>query len=252
MSLVAGLALAETAVESANIVGYTEQDIDANKLYMIGVQFEDVGSTDGAITFDSLIQMTGIEAYEDGDKNCAEIQVFNGATYRHYYYINDAWNADDEDVGHDCWAKNGYECTEEDLQSLGNGFWFKAPVAASGASIKVLGQVSAVDTMDVEFPANKLAIVANPFPVDTCFGEIVTTGVVAYEDGDKNCAEIQVFNGATYKHFYYTNDAWNADDEDVGYDCWSDEGYICEGVQVKAGESFWIKSPTAGKLTFSL
>ncbi len=247
MAMIAGLAL---AVDSQNIVGYTTQAIAADTYYMIGVQFEDVGG--GAITFDDLITMTGVSAYDDGSANCAEILVSEGAGYLHYYYITDAWDSSDKPLGHDAWAFDGYECTASDLQALGNGFWFKAPVAASGAKITVKGQVLTNATATVSFPANEYAIIANPFPVDTCFADVTTTGVTAYEDGDDDCAEILVSEGAGYLHYYYITDAWDADDKPLNKDAWGFDGYECVGVNVPAGASFWIKSGTAGSITFAL
>ncbi len=243
-----GIALAE--VTSSNTVGYTTQAIAADTFYMVGVQFENVGG--GAITFDDLITMSGIQAYDDGDEDCAQIQVLNGGIYTLYYYITDAWDANDKPLNHDAWAFDGYECTAADLQALGDGFWFKAPVAASGASITVKGQVYAQNSATVSFPANAFTIIANPFPVDTCFADIVTTGVTAYDDGDEDCAQIQVLDGGIYTLYYYITDAWDANDKPLNHDAWAFDGYECEGTSVPAGASFWIKSGDAGTITFSL
>ncbi len=251
VTLACALAAASAfAVESANTVGYTTQAIAADTFYMIGVQFENVGG--GAITFDDLITMTGVQAYEDGDDDCAQILVSEDVGYRYYYYITDAWDADDKPLNKDAWAYDGYECTAADLQALGGGFWFKAPVAASGAKITVKGQVYTNATATVSFPAGDYAIIANPFPVDTCFADVTTTGVTAYEDGDADCAQILVSEAVGYKYYYYITDAWDADDKPLNKDAWGDDGYECEGVNVPAGASFWIKSGTAGSITFTL
>ncbi len=247
LAMIAGLAL---AVDSQNIVGYTTQAITADTYYMIGVQFENVGS--GAIAFDDLITMTGVQAYGDGNANCAQILVSTASGYDPYYYITDAWDADDKELGHDAWAYDGYECTAADLQALGNGFWFKAPVAASGATITVKGQVYAQNSATVSFPAGEYTIIANPFPVDTCFADVTTTGVTAYDDGSANCAQILVSTASGYDPYYYITDAWDADDKELGYDAWAYDGYECEGTSVPAGASFWIKSGDAGTITFTL
>ena len=245
--MIAGLAL---AVDSQNIVGYTTQAIAPDTYYMIGVQFETVGG--GAITFDNLITMSGVQAYDDGDEDCAQILVSTATGYDFYYYITDAWDANDKPLNHDAWAFDGYECTAADLQALGNGFWFKAPVAASGATITVKGQVTSDTSKTVSFPAGEYAIIANPFPVDTCFADVTTTVVTAYDDGDSNCAQILVSTDSGYDFYYYITDAWDADDKPLNKDAWGFDGYECVGVNVPAGASFWIKSGTAGSITFTL
>jgi hypothetical protein len=116
------------AVESANTVGYTTQAIAADTYYMIGVQFETVGG--GAITFDNLITMSGVLAYDDGDDDCAEIQFFTGSGYNHYYYITDAWDANDEPLNKDAWAFDGYECEGTSVPA-GKSFWIKSNDAGS-------------------------------------------------------------------------------------------------------------------------
>jgi len=242
------------AVESQNIVGFVEAaEVAADTYYMIGVPFEEVGG-DGTISFDKLIKLNGIQAYEDGDANCAQIQVREGNGYAMYYYITDAWDANDEELGHDAWSPDGYECTAADIQALGNGFWFKAPVAAEGATISTIGQVSDANEISVSFPGGgSYNIVANPFPTDISFADVTTTGVTALEDGDANCAQIQVREGNGYAMYYYITDAWDANDEERGYDAWSPDGYECVGTSVAKGASFWIKSNDAGTgtITFS-
>ena len=254
----AGLALAD-GVESANTVGYTTQAIAADTYYMIGTQFETVGGSAETISFDDLISMTGVSAcsYDDQEDSAAEIDVLSGGGYVSFYYINDAYDADDNDVGHDCWAKDGYECTAANAQTLGNGFWLKVPAAAisGSASLMTKGQVDGSQSRTVSFPGNKeYAMISNPFPVATALQNIVTTGVTAcgYDDQEDAAAEIDVLVGGGYVSYYFISDAYDADDKDVGKDCWAKDGYECTGTQISAGEGFWIKSPTAGTLTFSL
>ena len=250
------MAAGAVAVESANTVGVITTDVTGGTYYMIGVPFESVGANSGTITFDDLIKLDGIEAYDDGDSDCPEIQVRVGNIYRMYYYITDAWDEDDKELGHDAWAFDGYECTAVDIQSLGDGFWFKAPVAAAGATITTKGQVTTNVVKTVSFAGNqKYSIIANPFPTDVCLADVVTTGVTAKEDGDSESAEIQVRVGNIYRMYYYITDAWDADDNELGYDAWAFDGYECEPTDViKAGASFWIKSYDAGNgsITFSL
>ena len=255
----AGLALADGGVQSANTVGYTTQAIAADTYYMIGTQFETVGGSAETISFDDLISMTGVSAcsYDNQEDEAAEIDVLVDDGYMSYYYISDAYNANNQDVGKDCWAIDGYECTAADALALGNGFWLKVPAAAiSGtASFMTKGQVYGSPTKSVSFPGNKVyTMVSNPFPVATGLQNVVTTGVQAcgYDDQEDEAAEIDILVDDGYMSYYYISDAYDANNQDVGKDCWAIDGYECTGTQLSAGEGFWIKSPSAGTLTFSL
>ena len=251
----AAVAAGAVAVESANTVGVITTGVTAGTYYMVGVPFESVGSDSGTITFDDLIKLNGISAYEDGDSDCPEILVSTATGYGHYYYITDAWDATDQPLGYDAWAPDGYECTAADIQALGDGFWFIAPVAASGASITTKGQVTTNVVKTVSFAGGGYSIIANPFPTDVCLADVVTTGVTALEDGDSDCAEILVSTASGYSHYYYITDAWDATDQPLGYDAWAPDGYECLPTDViDAGASFWIKSNDSGNgsITFSL
>ena len=251
----AAVAAGAMAVESANTVGVITTDVTEGTYYMIGVPFESVGSDSGTITFDDLIKLDGISAYDDGDSNCPEIDTLVGSGYSKYYYITDAWDEDDNELGYDAWASGGYECTAVDIQSLGDGFWFIAPVTASGASITTKGQVTTNVVKTVSFAGGgAFSIIANPFPTDVCLADVVTTGVTAKDDGDPDSAEIDTLVGSGYRKYYYITDAWDEDDNELGYDAWSDGGYECTGINVPAGASFWIKSNDvgSGSITFSL
>ena len=238
-------------------MGYTTQDFAAGQWYLVGVQFEEVGSDAGTVAFDDLITMSGVtaSAYDDQESAGAEIQYFDGVGYDHFYYISDAYDAQDNDVGHDCWALDGYETTAN-KKSLGEGFWFKVPATAiSGtASMKVKGQVASDVSKTVSFAANTWKIVSNPFPVALGLQNVTTTGVtaVAYDDQESAGAEIQYFDGVGYDHFYYISDAYDAEDNDVGHDCWAKDGYITTGTQIPAGSAFWFKAKQSGSMTFTL
>ena len=252
----AAVAAGAMAVESANTVGVITTDVTAGTYYMIGVPFESVGAGSGTITFDDLIKLNGIEAYEEGDSDCAQIQVRVGNGYNMYYYISDAWDADDKPLNRDAWSPDGYECTVADIQALGDGFWFKAPVAASGAYITTKGQVTSEVSIPISFAGGgSYNIIANPFPTDVCLADVTTTGVTAYEEGDSDCAQIQVRVGNGYNMYYYISDAWDADDKPLNRDAWSPDGYECLPTDViSAGASFWVKSNDSGSgsITFSL
>ena len=246
-----------------NAVGYVSRDIAPNTFYMIAVQFEDVGG-DATADLNKVLGMNNIAAcgFDDCGKDGAEIQVLEGDAYKHYFFINDAWDADDNPVTGDVWAdSDGYVVTEADLLELGDGFWFiaRGQSASASASLSVNGQVSAATELGKDFVGTAegfFSIKANPFPVATDLGTVKNEGIVAvgFDDSAKIGNEIQVLVGDAYKHYFYINDAWDADDNPVTGDVWADsDGYVVTDADLIApGASFWMNARQNGKMTFTL
>ena len=257
-ALVAGLALAD-GIESANIVGYNDTSITADKWYMVAVQFKDVGDKTDVIAFDDLIEVSGIKPslWEDEDDQAAQIQYWNGKGYDYYYYISDAYAEGTENLlGKDCWAVDGVEAKSL-KQPLGEGFWLKVPsVAIDGTAVfRTLGEVKNSSSVTVDFTANNWKIISNPLPVDVDLNDVVTTGIVAslWENQDTDAAELQYWNGKGYDYYYYISDAYKAGTESLlGKDCWAIDGVQPEGVQIPVGGAAWLRAKQDGSMTFSL
>ena len=252
-------------VTSANVVGYTTKEVKAGQFYMVGVQFSDVGAVDAA-GFNNFFSTTCAPgAYGDGEDttmgNAPQIQVLNasGVGYKRYYYIGDAYGADDQPVAGNCWADgDGYAVTDADMLPLSKGFWFRA---MADGSVTCSGEVSATGEIGSAVTAGQFNIVANPYPVALSLNAPASVGFTpgAYGDGEDttmgNAPQIQVLNasGVGYKRYYYIGDAYDADDQPVAGNCWADgDGYVATGTQVPVGQAFWVKSATAGTFNFSL
>ena len=260
-----GGAVQADGITSANTVGYSSQSVVAGQFYMVAVQFADVGAADVA-NFNKFFATTCTAGeYGDGSdttmNNAPQIQVLNanGLTYTKFFYISDAYDSNDNPVSGDCWADEyGYIVTASDVIALSKGFWFKAMTAGT---ITASGEVSATAEIGNSPTANQFNIVANPYPVALGLNSSGTAGFTAGEYGDgsdttmNNAPQIQVLNanGLTYTKFFYISDAYDSNDNPVSGNCWADEyGYIVTGTQVPVGQSFWVKSASAGTFTFSL
>ena len=261
-----GGAVQADGITSANTVGYSSQSVVAGQFYMVAVQFADVQASADVANFNSFITTTCAPGeYGDGTDfsfgNAPQIQVLNsdGLGYTKYYYISDAYDANDNPVSGNCWADDGgYIATAADAQALSKGFWFKS---AENGTINCSGQVSATSEIQNSPTANQFNIVANPYPVALGLNSAGTAGFTpgAYGDGTDfsfgNAPQIQVLNsdGLGYTKFYYISDAYDSNDNPVSGNCWADDGgYIVTGTQVPVGQSFWVKSASAGTFTFSL
>ena len=260
-----GGAVQADGITSANTVGYSGQSVVAGQFYMVAVQFADVGAADVA-NFNSFINTTCAPGeYGDGEDttmgNAPQIQVLNasGIGYTKYYYISDAYDAEDNPVSGNCWADGaGYIATDADALALAKGFWFKAMTAGT---ITCSGQVSATSDLGATVTADQFNIVANAYPVALNLNAAESANFTPGEYGDGedttmgNAPQIQVLNasGIGYTKYFYISDAYDSNDNPVSGNCWADgAGYIATGTQVPVGQAFWVKSASAGTFTFSL
>ena len=253
-------AFAATAeIESANTVGYASKAVEAGKYYLIGVQFNDAASaTKGLIDMNALIKLSSTitpGTYDSNFVDTPEILVLKASGgYEKYYYISDATDDNDDELGYNCWADmDGYELKDADKLVLGKGFWFKSPKVAG--TISVAGEVVTEANKVVSFPSGSYEIVANPYPKAFSFADMTVTGITpgTYDANFAGASEILTLKASGgYEKYYYISDATDTNDEYVGYNCWSDmDGYILSGNQVEAGESFWIKGNAAGTIGFT-
>ena len=247
-------------------MGYTSQEVKAGQFYMVGVQFADVDAKADVANFNNFFATTCAPGkYGDGSDftvgNAPQIQVLNanGLTYTKYYYISDAYDADNNPVEGDCWADDsGIIISADDVMALSKGFWFKA---MSDGTIMSAGQVSSKSDIERPVTAKQFNIVANLYPTALSLNAAKTAGFTPGEYGDGsdftvgNAPQIQVLNanGLTYTKYYYISDAYDADNKPVEGNYWADDsGIVATGAQIPAGQAFWVKSESAGTFTFSL
>ena len=233
---------------------------------MIAAQFADVQAATDVANFNNFFSTTCAPGeYGDGEDgtmgNAPQIQVLNadGLSYTKYYYISDAYDAEDNPVSGSCWADGaGYIATDASALALAKGFWFKAMTTGT---ITCSGQVSASSDIGNTVTANQFNIVANPYPVALDLNAPASSNFTPGEYGDGedgtmgNAPQIQVLNadGLSYTKYYYISDAYDAEDNPISGNCWADgAGYIATGTQVPVGQAFWVKSASAGTFTFSL
>ena len=252
------------SLESANVVGYSTQGVNAGQFYMVGVQLGDVSAANDVADLNKLVSTTCAPGeYGDGSDgtmgNAPMIQVLqdNGKFYDFYYLISDADDGNGNYTAPAWVDGEGFNLDNEDLLALSKGFWFKS---ATAGTLTCAGQVSAVDSFERAIPMGQFEIVANPYPTALSLNTPVTSGFTPGEYGDGsdgtmgNAPMIQVLqdNGKFYDFYYYISDA---DDGNGNYTSteWVDgEGFNLTGTQVPVGQAFWIKSATAGTFTFGL
>ena len=240
-----------SAITSANVVGYATQKIIGGKLSCVAYQFADVGANEDFASIATL-STTGLTAgqFETMETEAPCIMFYNGSTYDYYYYISDAYNAEGNEVT--AWAIPAGDVAT-DTKKLGTGFWLRVPEATcTEGTLTAAGQVGTGSTKTVNIDQG-LTLVGNPFPTAANLSKVETTGLTAgqFETMETEAPCIMVYNGSTYDYYYYISDAYNADGNEVT--AWANPAgdAVIDGITV-TGEAFWVRSPTAGKLTFSL
>ena len=133
-----GGAVQADGITSANTVGYSGQSVVAGQFYMVAVQFADVQASADVANFNSFITTTCSPGeYGDGTDfsfgNAPQIQVLNsdGLGYTKYYYISDAYDANDNPVSGNCWADDGGYIVTGTQVPVGQSFWVKSASAGT-------------------------------------------------------------------------------------------------------------------------
>ena len=177
--------------------------------------------------------------------SAAQIQYWTGSGYAYFYYISDATGQSG-----DCWASGKSLATRK--IPVGAGFWFKTPeTISSGATASFAGAVISSDAAkDIDVGGTQWVMVSNPFPVPLTGNMITTSGLVAstFAKRTTDAPQMQVWTGAGYKYYYYISDATGQTE-----DCWaSGKTRVTTAVLADVGQAFWVKSSTAGKLSFNI
>ena len=230
-ALVAGVALAESGITSANIVGYTSTDYTTKKYVPFGCCFINTGSADATFKLSDIV-------LEGGNASVDMIQVLEptcAAVSAMYRYVSAeqavAWG----DASFQGWYDEGLMTRKDDVEfPLGTGFL--ASFGSKTVTPRYAGQV--IDGSYLfDCVGSKYVMFANPIPREITLGDIVLQG------GNASVDMIQVLEdtkaGVTSMYRYVSEEqavAWG----DASYKGWYDEGLSIrkDDVKVAVGEAF--------------
>lgn len=242
LALLVALPARAAEVVSSNIVGYEKINVPVNKMDIIGVQFQNIGS-DGIVSLQD-IKVEGFDGYGSD-----WIKIYDPATYS--YTTATFWgedmggvvDGDGKNLGPG-WGDENQVAIDTTLTS-GQAVWTQSE---AGGKVVVSGEVVADNT--IEIPVNLMTIVANPLPMAVSIQEIVAEGFDGYGSD-----WIKIYNPDTYS--YVTATYWgedmggvaNGDGDPLGPG-WGDENQVAVSVDIAVGQGFWIQSESGGKLVF--
>ena len=206
-------------------VGYNQTSITGGRFYLCSTQFDTVSGTGAGMRICDLI---------DGEiPYGSQIQILNadGATYSFYNYLEEVYDASQDDFVPG-WGDGGEELATETV-APGTAFWFKA---AGNCSATIAGQILADSSKTLNIAGGQFSMIANPYPVAVNPNALTWTGL-SYGD------QIQVLNddGATYSFYNYLEEAYDASEDDF-VPGWGDGGeeMVSSGV-IPVGQGAWIK-----------
>ncbi len=120
----AGLALADGGVQSANTVGYQEITLYPG-MNMVSINFAKVGSNEG-MTLDEIFPGTtqGLTAYRN-DAEADYVMVWDGSTqtYPSTYYLYVSRRADDAEKDY-TWRVGPDQVAPNNITDMGKGIWY--------------------------------------------------------------------------------------------------------------------------------
>ena len=239
------------AVVSSNIVGYEKITVPANKMDIVAVQFQSVGTN----VVD--IQSITVEGYSEYGADW--IKIYDPTTSRYLtarYWGEDAdggiYDPDDEEFENPLGAGWGDvdQIAIDATLDAGQGVWTQAE---TGGKLVVSGEVSTNNWVAV--PANKMTLVGNPLPMEVSLQDITVEGY-----GQYGADWIKIYDPATSRYViarYWGEDAdggiYDPDDEEFENPLgagWGDVDQIAITATIKVGQGFWTQAEQGGKLIF--
>ncbi len=243
--------MADGAIESANVVGYTQ--IPVTKAYSIlAVNFQNTSGTDIAIK-DAFPYVEGMTT--GGGLSAADsLQVMaDDGTYVNYYISNGKYGKASYPATENKWVKVGAVSAETtDTLKSGKAFWYVSRAFANDANatpynILVAGQVmaAAADTKEI---AQNYMLVGNPYPIEIPLndGVVVTTGLTT--GGGLSAADsLQIMQeDGTYVNYYMSNGMYGKASYPATANKWVKVGSVSAPTTDKfpIGRGGWFVSKT--------
>ena len=235
-AVAAGFVAFGDGIESANTVGYQTFTCQPNTWYLLGAQFE---STSGSsLTIQQFIQGAYVAANDTA--TAPEIQMWNGNSYDHYFFLSAAYD-DDLNEYENVWANGVGDYTTLAINP-GDGVWFKQK-GSSAIEITIAGQVLETSTETFALPANQWKCLSNPYPEALALNgnKANWASILTAASDTATAPEIQMWNGSSYDHYFFLSAAYD-DDLNEYENVWANGVGDYTTYAIPAGEGFWIKN----------
>lgn len=226
---VTSLALADSGVVSANVVGYSTLNILTNTYTAIGWQFALVGG-------DTQLPIASITNYPNATKGnglsvADSIRRYDsvGKTFLEYYHRSTGWRKTGESV-----------TTTDALQPGEMTLFFKR--GAVNSQITQAGEVIN-QNMTILLPTNTYTALCNPFPVAISIASFTNYPNATIGNGLSVADSIRRYDsvGKTFLEYYYRSTGWRKTGESVT---------TTDQIQVGEGVLFFKRGSVNSSITF--
>ena len=179
------------AVESANIVGYSNSTYTGKKWNCVGATFIGVTNTDGQFRLGDIVA-TGWD-YESDELRT--LKTSNGGTDVSMFYLTAAVA---EEIGAPSagWYDGDGNCHNDDVFDIGSGF---LTCLYSDVTFTYSGQVYP-DEIPLSYAGKKWNVVANPLPTAITLGQVTATG---WDYESDELRTLKTSNGGTSVSMFY-------------------------------------------------
>ena len=234
------------AVVSSNIVGYEKISVPVNKMDLVGIQFQTVG-TNGVIN----IQDITTEGWDGYGSDWLKVYNPNTSRYTTAYYVSEDMGGVYTDDTYETslgagWADDAQIVLDMTIEA-GQAVWTQSE---AGGKFVVAGEVTATNKVTV--PVNKMTLVANPLPMAVDIQDITTEGWDGY---GSDWIKIYDPDTSRYTTVYYVSEDMGGVYTDDTYETslgagWGDDAQIAVDTRIEVGQGFWVQSEAGGKLVF--
>ena len=228
-----------SAVESANIVGYSAETVARSAYKAYTVRYLNPGDTSGKVAIQDLINQTNPGKGADATKATADkLYIWNGSSYD-LYYLHTSGK----------WCAEGSTTPTEAAVDFGTAFFYKKGSLTQGTAT-VSGEVyDAADSYTVTLTRGSMKFLTFPWPVEQTLEQIgacITNPGKGADSTKPTADKIYKWNGSSYDIYYrHTSAGWCAEGSTTAVE----EGSVRFGIN----EGFFVKkgSLTAGGITFA-
>lgn len=176
-------------------------------------------------------------------------QIWTGADYDIYYYLDYAYDEEWNEYTDGCWASGANEYATAKI-SAGAGVWFRDD--NEDVLITFAGQVVDAGTTPKTLVANKYNLIANPYPMQLLVNnsEQVTWDEIVATGDTVTAPVLQVWNVSDYDIYYYMDYAYDSEWNEYTDGCWASGANEYLETPIEVGCGFWVKPTTEVTVTF--
>ncbi len=211
---------------------------EANKMDILGTQFVNAGT-------EALdIQSIKIANFTDG---MDWMKIYTpGVGYQTYiYYADTIDNEEDFNSLGEGWGDGSSVKSIGITLDPGQGFWLNTQ---KNATITMPGEVLATESESMELAANKMDIMASPYPIEL---DIQKIKISSFTDG-MDWMKLYTPGVGYQTYIYYADTIDNEEDFNSMGEGWGDGSSIkTVGVTVNPGQGFWINTQKDATVTIN-